>query len=64
MLLAVACNVAEEAQVEAAVSQALEKFGRLDIIVNNAGLMVFKPIEQLTSDDWLGVLRVDLLGAF
>jgi NAD(P)-dependent dehydrogenase (short-subunit alcohol dehydrogenase family) len=62
--LAVACNVAEEAQVEAAVAQALEKFGRLDIIVNNAGLMVFKPIEQLTSDDWLGILRVDLLGAF
>jgi NAD(P)-dependent dehydrogenase (short-subunit alcohol dehydrogenase family) len=63
-VLAVACNVAEEAQVEAAVAAVLEKFGRLDVIVNNAGLMVFSPIEQLTTDDWLGVLRVDLLGAF
>jgi NAD(P)-dependent dehydrogenase (short-subunit alcohol dehydrogenase family) len=62
--LGVACNVAEEAQVEAAVAQVLEKFGRLDIIVNNAGLMVFSPIEKLTSDDWIGVLHVDLLGAF
>lgn len=62
--LAVACNVAEESQVEAAVAQTMNKFGRLDVVVNNAGLMVFKPIEDLNSDDWLGVLRVDLLGAF
>jgi NAD(P)-dependent dehydrogenase (short-subunit alcohol dehydrogenase family) len=62
--LAVACNVAEEAEVEAAVTQTLEKFGRIDVVVNNAGLMVFSPIEKLTTDDWLGVLRVDLLGAF
>ena len=62
--LAVACDVAEESQVEAAVAATIDKFGRLDVIVNNAGLMVFRPIEQLTTDDWLGVLRVDLLGAF
>ncbi|HYX29110.1 MAG TPA: SDR family NAD(P)-dependent oxidoreductase [Pyrinomonadaceae bacterium] len=62
--LAVACNVAEESQVEAAVAQTMQKFGRVDVIVNNAGLMVFKPIEELTTDDWVGVLRVDLLGAF
>ena len=58
------CNVAVEAQVEATVQGTLEKFGRLDVIVNNAGLMQFKPLEQLTGDDWLRILNVDLLGAF
>jgi NAD(P)-dependent dehydrogenase (short-subunit alcohol dehydrogenase family) len=42
----------------------VRRFGRLDVVVNNAGLMVFKPIEQHTEEDWLKVLRVDLLGAF
>jgi len=58
------CNVAVEAQVEATVQGTLDKFGRLDVIVNNAGLMQFKPLEQLTSEDWLRILNVDLLGTF
>ncbi len=58
------CNVAVEAQVEATVNGTLEKFGRLDVIVNNAGLMQFKPLEQLTGDDWMRILNVDLLGTF
>jgi NAD(P)-dependent dehydrogenase (short-subunit alcohol dehydrogenase family) len=58
------CNVAVEAEVEATVKEALERFGRLDIIINNAGLMQFKPLQELTGDDWLRVLSVDLLGAF
>ncbi|TGD81547.1 SDR family NAD(P)-dependent oxidoreductase [Hymenobacter wooponensis] len=58
------CNVAVEAQVEASVKETLDRFGRLDVIVNNAGLMQFKPLEQLTGEDWLRILNVDLLGAF
>ncbi len=58
------CNVAVEAQVEATVNGALARFGRLDVIVNNAGLMQFKALEELTGDDWLRILNVDLLGAF
>jgi meso-butanediol dehydrogenase/(S,S)-butanediol dehydrogenase/diacetyl reductase len=58
------CDVGVEVQVQATVQLALDKFGRLDIVVNNAGLMVFKPIEELTEEDWLRILRVDLLGAF
>ena len=58
------CNVAVEAQVEATVAGTLERFGRLDVVINNAGLMQFKALEELTGDDWLRILNVDLLGAF
>ncbi len=62
--LASLCNVADENQVAATVQAALAKFGRLDVIINNAGLMQFKPLEELSGEDWLRVLSVDLLGAF
>jgi NAD(P)-dependent dehydrogenase (short-subunit alcohol dehydrogenase family) len=63
-VLASLCNVADESQVIGTVAAALAKFNRLDVVVNNAGLMQFKPLEELTGDDWLRVLGVDLLGAF
>ena len=47
-----------------AVATAFEHFGRLDVIVNNAGRMIFKPIEAHDESDLLGVMRVDLFGAF
>lgn len=62
--MAAVCNVAEEAAVERAVDAAIDRFNKIDIVVNNAGLMVFKPIAEQTGDDWLKILNVDLLGAF
>ena len=58
------CDVSSEAQVEATVAQALAAFGRLDVIVNNAGLMIFNPLVKLNGADWQRILGVDLLGAF
>jgi NAD(P)-dependent dehydrogenase (short-subunit alcohol dehydrogenase family) len=59
-----ACNVSVESEVEATVAETMRRFGRLDVIVNNAGLMSFKPLEQFTGEDWNRILGVDLLGAF
>jgi NAD(P)-dependent dehydrogenase (short-subunit alcohol dehydrogenase family) len=60
----VVCDVAREDQVVAAVDAAIARFGHWDLLVNNAGLMLFKPIEAQTADDWQRILGVDLLGAF
>jgi NAD(P)-dependent dehydrogenase (short-subunit alcohol dehydrogenase family) len=62
--LGVACNVGNEPDVVHAVDTTIQRFGRLDVVVNNAGLMVFRPLEELTTQDWWRVLGVDLLGAF
>ena len=60
---AAVCDVSDEAAVTRCCQLAIDRFGRLDIIVNNAGLMTFKPLEEFTGADWLKVLSVDLLGA-
>jgi NAD(P)-dependent dehydrogenase (short-subunit alcohol dehydrogenase family) len=60
----IVCDVAREDQVAAAADAAIAHFGHWDIVVNNAGLMIFKPIEEQTIEDWQRILGVDLLGAF
>jgi meso-butanediol dehydrogenase / (S,S)-butanediol dehydrogenase / diacetyl reductase len=61
--LGMACDVSSEAQVAATVKAAMDRFARLDAVVNNAGLMTFKSLEDLTPEDWQKVLNVDLFGA-
>ena len=57
------CDVSVPSQVAATVSGTLERFGRLDVVVNNAGLMRYKSLVDLTANDWQELLGVDLLGA-
>jgi NAD(P)-dependent dehydrogenase (short-subunit alcohol dehydrogenase family) len=57
------CDVSDEAQVEHFVATVLARHGRLDVVVNNAGIMLFKPLEHYTGADWHQVLGVDLMGA-
>lgn len=57
------CDVGDEAQVQACVTLTLERCGGLDVVVNNAGLMQFHSLVELSTEDWLRTLRVDLFGA-
>ena len=50
-VLASACDVSVEAQVQATVEAAVARFGRLDVVVNNAGLMTFHPLASSTRED-------------
>ncbi len=47
-----------------AIETVAQRFGRLDALVNNAGIAIFKPILEVTFDDWSRVLAVNLTGPF
>jgi len=59
-----ACDVSDEQQVRAMVSRTLDTHGRIDVLVNNAGVNFAKPFEQMTVDEWDRVIGVDLRGTF
>jgi 3-hydroxybutyrate dehydrogenase len=61
---AVAMNVADEAQVEAGIAAVVEKYGRIDILVSNAGIQIVHPIVDFPFSDWKKLLAIHLDGAF
>ena len=63
-LLGLACDVTDEAQVAACFADVDERFGRLDVLVNNAGTITISTFEELTLEAWNTVLTVNTTGAF
>lgn len=62
--IALPADVSNRAQVEKMVADTVARFGRLDIIVNNAGIEIKKPFLEATDDEWNKVLNVNLFGAY
>ena len=62
--IAAACDVTDPAQVDATIAAAFDRFGRIDILVNSAGINIRGTIDELSSDDFERVLRVNVTGAW
>ena len=60
--LAVGTDVTDRAQVQHLVESAVQAYGRIDVMINNAGLMPHSPLERLKVDDWDRMIDVNLKG--
>ena len=62
--IGVVCDVADPGSCAALVEQTVERFGQVDVLVNNAGLGIFKPISEMTVEEWQLQVDVNLGGVF
>ena len=62
--IAVKCDVTKKQEIEDMVKHTLDKFKKIDILINNAGILQFKPFLELTEEDWDKMLAVNLRGYF
>ena len=62
--IGIGMNVTAETEVEAGIASVVERFGRIDVLVSNAGVQVVAPLEEFNFDDWRRVLAIHLDGAF
>lgn len=64
MVLGVVSDVKNLESEEKAVQHILEKFGKLDFVIANAGLGIFKPVDELSAEEWNDMIETNLTGAF
>ena len=62
--LAVACDITKSDMVETAVQKIMDHFGRIDILLNNAGTGAVAPAEDITDEQFANELEIDLFGTF
>ncbi|MEA1925480.1 MAG: glucose 1-dehydrogenase [Candidatus Altiarchaeota archaeon] len=62
--IAVECDVSKKNDVDALIEKTMQEFQRVDVLVNNAGVFLIKPLVELTEEDWDLVLGVNLKGVF
>lgn len=63
-VLALECDVKDKAAIERVVEETLARFGRVDVLVNNAGVSWGAPVEDMTLEQWDKVLSTNLTGTF
>ncbi len=62
--LAIACDVTNKVSVDAMVQNAMDAFGHIDILINNAGMNIRKPVVEVEESDWDTVMDTNLKGIF
>jgi gluconate 5-dehydrogenase len=63
-VLALGCDVKESASIQAVVDATVKQFGRIDILINNAGTSWGAPVESMTLEQWNKVIETNLTGTF
>ncbi|MED4906716.1 SDR family oxidoreductase [Brevibacillus centrosporus] len=62
--LAIAHDVSKEEQWQQVVAQAVEQYQKVDILFNNAGIYIIKPLAEITLDDWNRLMSINVTGVF
>src|SRR5690242_4239442 len=62
--VAAGCDITDPRQFQALIDLARERYGALDVLVNNAGINIPKPAEELRLDEWSRIVGVNLTGTF
>jgi len=62
--IAVKCDVTKPEDCDALVAKTVEVFGKIDVMINNAGIVIHVPAEDVTTEDWNKVININLNGVF
>jgi NAD(P)-dependent dehydrogenase (short-subunit alcohol dehydrogenase family) len=63
-VLTISGDISESATTDQIIGEALDRFGRIDTLINNAGIFIAKPFTDYTADDYASVVAVNLTGFF
>lgn len=62
--IAIQADVSDKTQAQRLIDETLERFGRIDVLVNNAGITIDRTLKKMTTDDWEQVIQTDLNSYF